>query len=176
MIHDFILRELYGGLWHTTHPDRFRSILTRGAIIPNPDIPESERWKTSKGAEFFPYVRKLGGVSLFDFDKFDSESYSENAPLSNWYEFVPFRKDWGCAVWIEIDRARTATNFVSASDLVDRWNNEKANRHPIMPYLEAAYIGELPSTAFVRAFIVRNGERVCQAVATSADPRVSGVQ
>lgn len=176
MIHDFILRELYGGLWHTTHPDRFRSILTGGAIIPNPDIPESERWKTSKGAEFFPYVRKLGGVSLFDFDEFDPESYSEKCPSSSWYELVPFRKDWGCAVWIEIDRARTARNVISATDLVDKWNNEEAHRHTIMPYLEAAYIGELPSTAFVRAFLVCNGEEVCQPVAMPAAPRVSGVQ
>ena len=61
MNRDFIWRELHGGLWHTTHPDRFRDILTRGAIIPEPDIPNSERWKASKEPEFYPYVRTLGG-------------------------------------------------------------------------------------------------------------------
>jgi hypothetical protein len=136
MNRDFILRELHGGLWHTTHPDRFRHILSRGAITPEPDISNSERWKASAGPEFYPYVRTLGGVSLFDFDKFDSESYSEKFPSSSWYEFVPFRETWGCAAWIEIDRARAAHKFVSATDLVARWNNEKAYHHTIMPHLE----------------------------------------
>jgi hypothetical protein len=164
MNRDFIWRELHGGLWHTTHPDRFRDILTRGAIIPEPDIPNSERWKASKGPEFYPYVRTLGGVSLFDFNNFEPESYSREFRVSNWHDFVSFRKDWGCAVWIEIDRVRAAHNFVSTTDLVGRQNDEKAFRHTIMPHLEAAYIGELPRTAFVRAFVVRQGEQARQAV------------
>ena len=93
MNRDFIWRELHGGLWHTTHPDRFRVILTCGAIVPVPDIPVIERWKASAGPEFYPYVRTLGGVSLFDFNNFDSESYSEKFPLSSWYEFIPFRAE-----------------------------------------------------------------------------------
>jgi hypothetical protein len=45
---DFIWQELIGRLWHTTHPDHFQRILQRGAIIPEPDIPESARWKTER--------------------------------------------------------------------------------------------------------------------------------
>ncbi len=84
--------------------------------------------------------------------------------MSNWDYFVPYRKDWGCAVWIEIEREQTAQNLVSATDLVVRWHAERAFRHSIMPLLEAAYIGELPRTAFVSAFLVRQGEQACQAV------------
>jgi len=161
---DFVWLELHGGLWHTTHPERFRRILVHGAIIPEPDIPESDRWKTSNGPECYPYVRTLGGISLFDFDNFDLKTYSEQYPLSSWDYFVPYRKDWGCAVWIEIDRERVAKHLVSAAALVARWHDEKAFRHTIMPYLEAAYIGELPRTAFVRAFVVREGEQSCHPV------------
>ncbi len=71
-----VLRELHGRLWHTTHPDRFRDILTSGAILPNPKMPERDRWCTSLGPDHYPYVRTLDGVSLFDFDKFDAETYS----------------------------------------------------------------------------------------------------
>jgi len=45
-----ILPELVGGLWHTTHPDRFERILKAGAILPEPDIPDKERWKTAEGS------------------------------------------------------------------------------------------------------------------------------
>jgi len=38
-----VLTELNGRLWHTTHPDRFTSILTSHAILPEPSIPDGER-------------------------------------------------------------------------------------------------------------------------------------
>lgn len=154
----FILEQLQGRLWHTTHPDRFQSILKCGAIIPEPNISENERWKTSGGSDYYPYVRTIDGVSLFDFDNFDPCSYSEKYPLSSWHEFVPYRQEWGCAVWIELDREQVADNLISASDLVARWKSEKAYRHTIMPYIEAAYIGKLLRIAFVRALAFQRGE------------------
>jgi hypothetical protein len=39
-----VLKELVGGLWHTTHPDRFTKILESGGISPGADIPENERF------------------------------------------------------------------------------------------------------------------------------------
>jgi hypothetical protein len=97
-------------------------------------------------------------VSVFDFCQFDPESYADNNPLGTWHEFVPFRRVWGCAVWIEIDRTKAAHNFISGRDLIARWKEEEAYHHTVMPYIEAAYIGELPQTAFARAFLVRGGE------------------
>jgi uncharacterized glyoxalase superfamily protein PhnB len=41
--------ELRDCLWHTTTPNRYESILRAGSILPNPDIPESDRWKTAHG-------------------------------------------------------------------------------------------------------------------------------
>jgi hypothetical protein len=151
---ELILTELYGRLWHTTHPDRFEGILISGAILPEPPIPNPDGWKTLGGEGYRSYARKLYGVSLFDFDQFDPESYSRKCPMSSWYEFVPYRRGWGRSVWIEIDREQVAPQFISGSDLVARWNSDKAYGHNFMPYIEAVHLGPLPRTAFKRAFLV----------------------
>ena len=58
------------GIWHTTSVERFDQILADGKILPNPNLPESERWGTRIGSVGYPYVRHLDGVSLFDFEAF----------------------------------------------------------------------------------------------------------
>jgi hypothetical protein len=154
----FLLSQLHGRLWHTTHPERFTSILRSGAILPEPNIPDSDRWKTSGGRELYPFVRFIGGVSLFDFHQFEPESYQAAYPLSNWHEFVPYRKDWSGAVWIEIDRLQLLPEFVSGDDLLQRWKLEKAYRHSLMPRIEAAYLGPLSKSTFARALFVHSGK------------------
>ncbi len=149
-----VLDVLIGCLWHTTHSDRFVSILEDGAILSEPDIPESDRWKTVKGPEYYPYARILGGVSLFDFNDFDPESYDEKYPLSTWREFVPFRSAWGSAVWIEIDRETVKNCLLSGDELLARWKKEEAHHHSIMPLIEAAHVGMISTTSFSRAFLV----------------------
>jgi hypothetical protein len=92
-----IMQErLLGGLWHTTRPDRFASILVTGCVSATPDIPDRERWMASK-PEHYPFVRWLGGVSLFDFDGFEEEEYERAHPVCNWYDFVPHLGKWGGA-------------------------------------------------------------------------------
>ena len=152
-----MLRELIDGLWHTTHPDRFAKILTTGAILPEPDIPDSERWSTFNGPKHYPYVRTIGGVSLFDFEGFDPDVYGEKYPMSSWFNFVPYRREWRCAVWIEIDRDKVGPHFISPADLKTRQDAEGARVHKRMPQIEAAHLGQLPRAAFKRAFLVREG-------------------
>ena len=65
-------------LWHTTSVVRFKGIVTSTAIVPEPNIPDSERWGTSKGIKYFPFVRVIGGVSLFDFTAFDPKHILKN--------------------------------------------------------------------------------------------------
>lgn len=151
-----VLRQLYDGLWHTTHPDRFQSILKSGAILPEPNIPNEERWITKDGE--YPYVRTLGGVSLFDFSKFDAEEYSRTYRLSSWFEFVPYRESWSCSVWIEIDRTKILSGFISGNELLTRWKAKAAHKHPLMPKIEAAHVGMIPREAFKRAFTVYAGD------------------
>ena len=151
-----IWRELHGGLWHTTHPERFVGILECGAILPEPEeIPDGDRWGTSQGPNHYPYVRSIGGVSLFDFHEFDPKSYQSKHPISNWREFVPYRRVWGGAVWIEIDREHTSPCFLSGSDLLTKWKSSGDLGHNLMPVIEAAYLGPLPLAALRRALFIR---------------------
>jgi len=146
-----ILAELHGGLWHTTHPDHFKQILASGGILPDPGV---SNWKAIGDEDCCSYAHKLGGVSLFDFEQFDPESYQQRYRLSSWDTFVPYLEKWGGAVWIEIDREKVESNLISRFDLVDKWNSDGAHKHNFMPEIEAVHLGLLPRTAFKRAFLV----------------------
>lgn len=148
------LEILTGGLWHTTHPARFRSILNDKAILPEPNIPNSERWKTFQGPEYYPYVRTLGGVSLFDLREFDPEEYSNDYPSSTWEVFIPFRKEWGESVWIEIDYKKMGSNLLSGAETLTKWKEEKAYKNTIMPHIEAAHIGPIDAKFFKQALLI----------------------
>lgn len=145
------LLRLIGGLWHTTSPERFQAILKSGAILPEPDIPDSQRYSTSQGPTGWHLTRKLGGISLFDFAEFEPVEYEKKYPNSNWYHFVPFKKI-GMAVWIEIDRSFVSEHFLSGNDLLKIWKDGNL-RHRIMPYIEAAHIGALPISAFKQVLL-----------------------
>ena len=144
-------KELLGSVWHTTSIERFRQILLDKAILPEPPtITDSERWKASKGADLYPYVRMIGGVSLFDFRGFDEDKYSRDYPLSSWAEFVPRLRKWKTAVWIEIDINAVSKNLILGHDLVAKWKEQGAYKHTIMPIIEVAHVGPLPISAFQR--------------------------
>ena len=153
-LRETLLKILDGGLWHTTCEGLCKLIIESGAILPNPDIPDSRRWNPKGGEERYPYVRKLGGVSLFDFKDFDPDEYSKRCPSSDWEEFVPYRKRWGSAVWIQIDRNLAQGDLISPYALWKRCEQERATMHKIMPYLEAGYIGEVPVCFFQQVLLV----------------------
>lgn len=158
MVASHILAVLSRGLWHTTSTSKYHAILKTGEILPNPPIPESERWKTSSGPCNFPFVRTLDGVSLFDFVGFVPELYDRNFPMSSWRTFVPFRKDWGASVWIEIDRDLVRQNLLSANKLKQMQVDRAAQRHTLMPQIEVAQMGPLPTSAFKRTLICSNAK------------------
>jgi len=139
-------------LWHTTPRERYEQILKSGAILPNPPIAADLRWKASRGPHYYPYVRTLGGVSLFDFEGFDPVRYSAECPMSSWREFVPYSRTWGTSIWIEIDRCAIADKLVTSEQLAERQNREKAHRHTLMPRIEVAYLGPIQVAKFRRAF------------------------
>jgi len=97
-------------------------------------------------------------VSPFDFDQFDPESYATKYPMSDWFEFVPYREKWGSAAWIEIDRGLIASQFISGTDLVERWKSANAYEHNFMPFIEAAHLGPLRRAAFKRTFLIGKGD------------------
>jgi len=144
--------ELIGSLWHTTNQKKYSEILLSGFISPDPDIPDEERWSTSQGTEHYPFVRTLKGVSLFDFSTFKPNEYSKKHPASSWSEFVPYRNAWSSSIWIEIDRDTIVDNFISGITLLEKWKQENAYKNKIMPIIEAAHIGAIPSSSFMRIF------------------------
>ena len=150
--HD-VLVTLNGGLWHTTSPERFDSIARDQAILPEPPIPDADRWGTAAGPAGFPYVRTLGGVSLFDFADFNPDTYGVCYPMSNWTAFVPFRDEWGAAIWIEIDREAVRAALIPPAKLVQRWKDTDSYRHRLMPHLEAAHLGPIPSGSWSCALL-----------------------
>ena len=159
MTDDEFLAELTGGLWHTTTPDRYRGILDVGRILPNPQIPDTERWKTSRGPHYYPYARTLNGVSLFDFSGFDPDAYSAKYPMSTWRAFVPVQRGARSAIWIELDRQRVARAYIDPVALLTRQKAEGAFRHTIMPMLEGAHLGPIPMAAVACALQVTSLHR-----------------
>jgi hypothetical protein len=164
LMRKLVLHEIHGRLWHTTPLDRFQRILELGEILPIPENPNPDGWRTMSGEPYRSYAHTLNGVSLFDFDQFDPESYAAKCPSSDWHTFVPYREKWGSAVWIEIDRERVAPNLISGTDVVTRWNADKAYEHNFMPYIEAVHVGPIPRAAFTRAFIVGKDESEIRAL------------
>ncbi len=106
------------------------------------------------GLNYFPYVRTLEGVSLFDFTDFDPETYSASYPMGSWTEFVPFRDACGAAIWIEIDRAAVRAALIPPAKLVQRWKDTNSHRHRLMPHIEAAHLGPIPSGCWSRILSV----------------------
>lgn len=144
-----ILRE---GIWHTTSVERFEGILADGGILPNPPIPDMDRWGTGCGPRLYPFVRSIGGVSLFDFSDFDEATYNQNYPLSMWRTLVPCFSYWDESIWIELDRLAIQDNFVDGRTILKRWNQQNELGRNIMPMIEAAHIGLVPLSAFRRVY------------------------
>jgi hypothetical protein len=59
-----MLKELHGRLWHTTHPYRFKRILEIGSILPVPDPPNPDGWRTMDGEPYRSYAHTLA-LSVF---------------------------------------------------------------------------------------------------------------
>lgn len=155
-----IWERLDGGLWHTTRRDRLDAILRCGGIDPEPaGMPDSERWGTGLGPDYYPLVRHLGGVSLFDLTDFQIDSYREEFPLSSWAEFMPFRKAWGASIWIGIDRGAEDLNLISAEELKRiAYTQEGQVQRKRMPKIEIGNIGRIPVKAFTEAWLVSTDE------------------
>lgn len=124
-----------------------------GAIVAEPGVSDRERWGTACGPEMYPFVRHLGGVSLFEFNNFNPKIYAETYSLSMWQAFVPYIEKWGESLWLEIDIGQLGPSFVPGHDLLARWKEEKCHSRKIMPLIEAASLAPVPVSAIQRKLI-----------------------
>lgn len=130
-----VLRD---SVWHTTTSERYKNIIQTNGIIPEPALLDSERWGRGRGPEYYPFVRSVGGVSLFDFRGFDEVEYSYNYSSSMWRSFVPCAFRSNKAIWIEMDLIAIAGRFVDGKILRDKWiqsNNLYRNIVPTLRWL-----------------------------------------
>ena len=144
-----IWKLLTGSVWHTTSIDRYNSILSDGEIKPEPNIPEGERWGMS-------YVRKLGGISLFDFVDFNIDEYERDYPAHSLYHFIPCKTNWENAVWIEIDTAKLKM-YIDGKFLRDKWFKgiwKETGKY--MGVVEGCHIGPMHIDNFKRVFIINH--------------------
>ena len=142
---------LLSGLWHCTSLERFNKILQTGAIKCEPDIPDSDRFCSAKDS-IYPFVRSLGGVSLFDFREFSPQAYSKKYPCSSWWTFAPNCERFDTTIWIKVDAIKVSGNLVIGRDLLKCWKKLKQCRRSIMPIIECAYIGDLDISCFTSAY------------------------
>lgn len=156
-----VLRE---GIWHTTSVDGFEGILAAGGILPEPPIADKDRWGTAFGPRLYPFVRSIGGVSLFEFSGFDEVAYEQQYPFSMWKTFVPCFSQWDEAIWIELDRSAIKDNFIDGKALVERWKWQGELGRKLMPMIEAAHIGLVPISVFHRVLVFRKCDQEFQPV------------
>lgn len=148
------VNKLIGSVWHTTSHVRFKQIIAGEFIKTSPNISDAERWKTSGGPESFPFVRHIGGLSLFDLRLFEPEAYSSRYPACSWSYFIPAHLQREESIWLEIDHQRLGANFVSGRDLLCRWKEQQAFRHTIMPNIEACSLADVPTDYIKNAWSI----------------------
>ncbi|CAG35140.1 hypothetical protein [Desulfotalea psychrophila] len=140
-------------LWHVTSRDRFLSMQSSGAILRCPPIADSERWATSQGREHWPLVRYLGGISLFNFNDFDPELYTQTYPMSSWRSFVPSCHRFTESIWIEIDKEAIIDSLLFEKDLKQRVAERNLWCHNRMPLIEIACLCDIDIDNFLNVFL-----------------------
>lgn len=157
-IGDFISSKLAGRLWHVTNEERLEMIKSDGFIRSEPNLSDGERWSTGMGQRWYPFVRHIGGFSLFDFPEgFCVEKYRIRCPSSSLEAFLPFPEKWGHGVWLEIDREQRRDSLLSGAAVWARCEREGEGRR-CMPYIEAAHIGDMPVTSIRSRYLIGKGD------------------
>jgi len=139
---------LLNAYWHTTSIENYQSILECGNILPESSNFD-HRWAEGLGSSHYPFVRTLGGVSIFDFHGFDPQDYSKKFPLSSWHVFVPSQRDTNSAIWIKLLPERMPGEFINGLELKKLQEDKNALRNRLMPRIECAHIGPIPLSSFI---------------------------
>src|SRR5690606_33469494 len=132
--------KLHGSVWHSTSVERYTMIKADGQITANPALPDSERWGTGLGEDYYPFIRSLGGISVFDFRSFHVKQYNRKYGDSYWSTLVPCRSGWEQAVWIELDILQLGDNFLSGKTVRQLWQDTNSVRKFIAG-IEGAVLG-----------------------------------
>ncbi len=146
-----IPKQLKGKVWHSTSILNAKEIVAHGEILANPDIEAERRWGGTCESKY-PFVRTLGGISLFDFRLPKAHS---NDLLVRW---VPCHVNLTATVWFEIDTSKLQGFFLSAEETRIRWQEAGMDRQ-FMPHLEASCLCSIGVQDIKSTYIAyRNGK------------------
>ncbi|MGR5518921.1 hypothetical protein ACPV5H_26345 [Vibrio harveyi] len=140
-------QQLQGKVWHSTTLENANEIVRKGYILAEPNIDQSKRWGRNDSSAY-PFVRSIGGISLFDFRLPSSHS---NPML---YSFVPCKAGYTQTVWFEIDIQKLDESFLSADETREQWKASGMVRN-YMPKLEACSLCPIP-TNLVKSVYISN--------------------
>ncbi|ELA9814221.1 TPA: hypothetical protein ACGSUT_004207 [Vibrio parahaemolyticus] len=139
--------ELKGKVWHSTSIENAMSIVRQGFIFAEPDIDQTKCWG-GKSERVHPFVRSIGGISLFDF-RLPNSHVSEIL-----YSFIPCKSGCAQTVWFEIDVSRLSDSFLSADETRMRWRESGMSRQ-YMPKLESTSLCPIPTSYINSIYISR---------------------
>jgi hypothetical protein len=144
------------GIWHVTSKSCFKSMLADGEIKAEPRIPDDKRYNTDKGTKYYPFVRSIGGISLFDFctEEFKFHHYI------NAVNFSPksCNEELSDIVWIEMDRDAIKDRIITNNELMKQ--RIKECFHQIIPIYEIAVIETISTSAFIRTIEKKNNKYI----------------
>lgn len=140
-------------IWHVTSKTNFERIISDGEIKAEPDIPDELRYATFKGLSYYPLVRSLGGISLFDFTVQEQSAVHYRTAI----EFPPYScsEESSVRIWIEIDRDSIIDRIRPNDYLKKIWKDGNQHRR-FIPVYEIAVIGAISTTSFIRSIEVIN--------------------
>jgi leucyl-tRNA synthetase len=139
--------ELKSKVWHSTSIENATSIVRQGFILAEPDIDQAKFWG-GKSERVYPFVRSIGGISLFDF-RLPSSHVSKIL-----YNFIPCKSGCTQTVWFGIDVSRLGDLFLSADETRIRWMESGMNRQ-YMPKLESTSLCPIPISCINSIYISR---------------------
>ncbi|PKG86490.1 hypothetical protein CXF85_01950 [Colwellia sp. 75C3] len=150
-----IPHKLKGKVWHSTSFDNAVKIIKSGSILSNPNISTEDKWGGNSETDY-PFVKSIGGISLFDFRL--PESHSSELL----YRWVPCQVKFSKTVWFEIDTSKLHSCFLSAEDTLVKWEKAGMTRN-YMPYLEASCISPI-DTQYIKSILIgdQNGGLVSE--------------
>lgn len=141
------------GIWHVTTKLFFSQIMSDGEIKAEPKIPDDMRYNTAGGPKYYSFVRRIGGISLFDFsiDKTEIYSYNIKQKYNEAVNFLPksCNDDRSDIMWIEIDREAIKDKIITSEKLIYQWKSNGCWGQ-IIPGYEIAVIGSLATSTFIR--------------------------
>ncbi len=129
------------GLWHSTHPVRYRAILDGGEIRPD----GGQNGNVHRGS----YAVSIEAVSLFDVEKATEED-GLGIYTTSWSTHLR-SPDTPVTVWIGLNRDRLPSPLVPADEVRERATANKLNYYP---RVEACHVGPIPVDAFADVLAV----------------------